>query len=139
MKMVFLPKIIVNEREVHITNLNFSELIVKNEAIQILYASIANSVYYFCWKGENEKYNLENKIALKELNQDRKGAYSGCIDVKDKYLLMGSGNDDFIGEYENLEFSKTWFFDGKKTIEKYFNNYLLFVIFGGNRVFFANI
>ena len=43
---------------------------------------------------------------------------------------MGSGNDDFIGENENLEFSKTWFFDGKKTIEKYFNNYLLFVIFG---------
>ena len=132
MKMIYLPKIIVNEREVHITNLNFSELIVNNEAIQILYASTANSVYYFCWKGENEKfyYNLENKIILKELNQDRKGAYSGCIDVKDKFLLMGSSNDDFIGEYENLEFSKTWFFDGKKTIVKYFNDYLLFVIFG---------
>ena len=132
MKMIYLPKIIVNEREVHITNLNFAELIVKNEAIQILYASTANSVYYFCWKGDDEKsyYSLENKIILKELNQDRKGAYSGCIDVKDKFLLMGSSNDDFIGEYENLEFSKTWFFDGKKTIVKYYNDYLLFVIFG---------
>ena len=132
MKMIYLPKIIVNEREAHITNLNFAELNVKNESFQILYATTANSVYYFCWKGENERYyyNLENKIILKELNQDRKGAYSGCIDVKNKYLLMGSSNDDFIGEYENLEFSKTWFFDGKKTIVKYFHNYLLFVIFG---------
>ena len=131
MKMIYLPKIIVNEREVHITNLNFAELSVKNEFIQILYASTANSVYYFYWKSEYEKnYGLENKILLKELNQDRKGAYSGCIDVKNKFLLMGSSNDDFIGEYENLEFSKTWFFDGKKTIVKYFNDYLLFVIFG---------
>ena len=131
-KMIYLPKIIVNEREVHITNLNFSKLNVKNEIIQILYASTANSIYYFCWKNENEKFysNLENKIILKELNQDRKGAYSGCIDVKNKFLLMGSSNDDFIGEYENLEFSKTWFFDGKKTIVKYFHDYLLFVIFG---------
>ena len=100
--------------------------------MQILYATTANSVYYFSWKKEDEKYyyNLENKIILKELNQDKKGAYSGCIDVRSKYLLMGSSNDDFIGEYENLEFSKTWFFDGKKTIVKYFNEYLLFVIFG---------
>ena len=132
MKMIYLPKILVNEREAHITNLNFAELNVKNESLQILYATTANSVYYFSWKKEDEKYyyNLENKIILKELNQDKKGAYSGCIDVKSKYLLMGSSNDDFIGEYENLEFSKTWFFDGKKTIVKYFNEYLLFVIFG---------
>ena len=132
MKMIYLPKILVNEREAHITNLNFAELNVKNESLQILYATTANSVYYFSWKKEDEKYyyNLENKIILKELNQDKKGAYSGCIDVRSKYLLMGSSNDDFIGEYENLEFSKTWFFDGKKTIVKYFNEYLLFVIFG---------
>ena len=129
MKMIYLPKIIVNEREAHITNLNFAELLVKNETIQILYGITANSVYYYCWKSESEKYSLENKIILNELNQDKKGAYSGCIDVKNKYLLMGSSNDDFI-EYKNLEFSKTWFFDGKKTIVKYFNEYLLFVIFG---------
>ena len=130
MKIIYLPKIIVNEREVHITNLNFAELNVKNEFLQILYATTANSVYYFSWKGVDEKSNLENKIILKELNQDKKGAYSGCIDVKDKHLLMGSSNDDFIGEYDNLEFSKTWFFDGKKTIVKYFEEYLMFVIFG---------
>ena len=130
MKIIYLPKIIVNEREAHITNLNFAELNVKNEFLQILYATTANSVYYFSWKGVDEKSNLENKIILKELNQDKKGAYSGCIDVKDKYLLMGSSNDDFIGEYDNLEFSKTWFFDGKKTIVKYFEEYLMFVIFG---------
>ena len=130
MKMIYLPKIIVNDREAHITNLSFAELSVKNETIQILYATTANSVYYYCWKSESEKYSLENKVVLNELNQDKKGAYSGCIDVKDKYLLMGSSNDDFIGEYENLEFSKTWFFDGKKTIVKYFKDYLLFVIFG---------
>jgi hypothetical protein len=98
---------------------------------RILYASTANSVYYYVWKYETEKYsNAESKIQLVELNQDGKGAYSGCIAVKDKYLLMGSSNDDFIGEYDNLEFSKTWFFDGKKTIVKYFNDYIIFVIFG---------
>ena len=130
MKIIFLPKIIVNDREVHVTNLAFTELKAKNEFLQILYATTANSVYYFCWKGENEKYNLENKITLNELNHEKKGAYSGCIDVKHKYLLMGSSTDDFIGEYDNLELNQTWFFEGKKTIVKYFNNYLMFVIFG---------
>ena len=131
MKMIYLPKIMVNDREAHITNLDFADLFIKNEMKRILYASTANSVYYYIWKYETEKYSTaENKIQLKELNQDGKGAYSGCIAVKDKYLLMGSSNDDFIGEYDNLEFGKTWFFDGKKTIFKYFNEYIIFVIFG---------
>jgi len=131
MKMIYLPKIIVNDREAHITNLDFADLFIKNEMKRILYASTANSVYYYVWKYENEKYSTaENKIQLRELNQDGKGAYSGCIDVNDKYLLMGSSNDDFIGEYDNLEFGKTWFFDGKKTIVQYFNDYIIFVIFG---------
>ena len=43
---------------------------------------------------------------------------------------MGSSSDDYIGEYDNLEFSKTWFFEGKKTIVKYYNDYIVFVIFG---------
>ena len=77
MKIIYLPKIIVNDREVHITNLNFAELNVKNEFLQILYATTANSVYYFSWKGVDKKSNLENKIILKELKQDKKGAYSG--------------------------------------------------------------
>ena len=131
MKMIYLPKIMVKDREAHITNLDFADLLIKNEMKRILYASTANSVYYYVWKYETEKYsNAESKIQLKELNQDGKGAYSGCIAVKDKYLLMGSSNDDFIGEYDNLEFGKTWFFDGKKTIVKYFNDYIIFVIFG---------
>ena len=131
MKMIYLPKIIVKDREAHITNLDFADLFIKNEMKRILYASTANSVYYYVWKYETEKNSTaENKIQLKELNQDGKGAYSGCIAVKDKYLLMGSSNDDFIGEYDNLEFGKTWFFDGKKTIVKYFKDYIIFVIFG---------
>ena len=133
MKMIYLPKIIVKDREAHITNLDFADLFIKNEMKRILYASTANSVYYYVWKYETDKNSTaENKIQLKELNQDGKGAYSGCIAVKDKYLLMGSSNDDFIGEYDNLEFGKTWFFDGKKTIVKYFNDYIIFNIFGEN-------
>ena len=131
MKMIYLPKIIVKDREAHITNLNFADLLINNEIKRILYASTANSVYYFEWKYDTEKNsNPESKIILNELNQDGKGAYSGCIDVKNSNLLMGSSNDDFIGEYDNLEFGKTWFFDGKKTIVQYFNNYILFVVFG---------
>ena len=131
MKMIYLPKIIVKDREAHITNLNFAKLEINKEMKRILYASTANSVYYYEWKYETEKNsNAENKIVLKELAQDGKGAYSGCIDVKNTTLLMGSSNDDFIGEYDNLEFGKTWFFVGKKTIVKYFNDYILFVIFG---------
>ena len=131
MKMIYLPKIIVNDREVHITNLDFADLCIKNEMKRILYASTANSVYYYVWKYENEKNSTaENKIQLKELTQDGKGAYSGCITVKGKYLLMGSSNDDCIIEYDNLDFGKTWFFDKKKIIVKYFNDYIMFVIFG---------
>ena len=131
MKMIYLPKIIVKDREAHITNLNFANLEINQEMKRILYASTANSVYYYEWKYETEKNsNAENKTVLKELTQDGKGAYSGCIDVKNTNLLMGSSNDDFIGEYDNLEFGKTWFFVGKKTIVKYFNDYILFVTFG---------
>ena len=130
-KMIYLPKIIVKDREAHITNLDFADLLIKNEMRRILYASTANSVYYYVWKYENDKNtNAESKIQLKELTEDGKGAYSGCIDVKGTNLLMGSSNDDFIGEYDNLDFGKTWFFDGKKTIVKYFNEYIVFVIFG---------
>ena len=131
MKMIYLPKILVKDREPHITNLDFAEIIVKNELKRILYATTANSVYYYEWKLDNDKHsNAENKIKLVELNQDGKGAYSGCVAVKNKSLLMGSSYDDFIAEFDNLEFGKTWFFDGKKTIVKYYKDYILFVIFG---------
>ena len=46
-------------------------------------------------------------------------------------MLLASSNNDFIIEYENLEFGKTWFFEGNKLCLKYFkNNYFIFVING---------
>ena len=131
MKMIYLPIIMVNDREVHITNLAFTTLLIKNEMKRILYASTANSIYYYIWKYENEKYsNAEKNITVKELNQDGRGSYSGCISVKGKYLLMGTSTDDFIGEYEDLKMVNFWYFDKKKTIVKYFNDYIMFVIYG---------
>ena len=55
-KMRFLPKIIPKDREIYITNLELTELINKKEnKKRILYASTANSVYYYEWK-----YVMEN-------------------------------------------------------------------------------
>ena len=131
MKMIILPIIMVNDREVHITNLEFTTIYIKNELKRLLYASSANSIYYYYWKYDNDKYSMaECKSTVKELNQDGKGSYSGCIDVKGQYLLMGSSSDDYIGEYDNLKFVNLWYFDKKKTIVKYFNDYIMFVIYG---------
>jgi hypothetical protein len=129
--IIILPKIKYGEREINITNLEFSVLKNQNEKNRILYATTGNSIYYYIWKYSNDKNsNEENNIILKELNQERIGAYTGCISVKGNSLLVGASNDNFIGEYNNLEFGKTWFFDGKKTYVDYFNDYILFVIFG---------
>ena len=44
-------------------------------------------------------------------------------------MLLASSNNDFIIEYENLDFGKTWFFEGNKNCIKYFkDNYFLFVV-----------
>ena len=130
MKMRFLPKIIPRDREIHITNLEFSEMYLNNEPKRILYASTASAVYYYEWKYETERgSNSENFIELKELVQDGKGAYRSCISVKDNLMLLASSNNDFIIEYENLEFGKTWFFEGNKDCIKYFkDNYFIFVV-----------
>ena len=129
--MIYLPKIRYGEREVNITNLEFAILNIQNEMKRVLYATTGNSIYYYIWKYETENTsNSENNIMLRELSQERIGAYSGCISVKGSSLLIGSSNDDFIGEYNNLEFGKTWFFDGKKTFIDYYNDYILFAIFG---------
>ena len=129
--MIKLPKIMYGEREVSITNLEFAILNIQNEMKRVLYATTGNSIYYYIWKYETEKNsNPEKNIELRELSQERIGAYGGCIAVKGSALLIGSSNDDFIGEYNNLEFGKTWFFDGKKTFIDYYNDYILFVIFG---------
>ena len=131
-KIIFLPKIIPKDREIHITNLEFAEMYINNEPKRILYASTASAVYYYEWIYENKKgSNAENDIELKELVQDGKGAYRSCICVKDNLMLLASSNNDFIIEYENLEFGKTWFFEGNKLCLEYFkNNYFIFVING---------
>ena len=129
--LIYLPKIMFGEKEVNITNLEFAVLKIQNEKNRILYATTGNSIYYYIWKYSIDKNsNAERNIILKELNQERIGAYNGCIAVKENSLLVAASNDNFIGEYQNLEFGKTWFFDGKKTYVDYFNDYILFVIFG---------
>ena len=72
----------------------------------------------------------EDNILLKILNPGGPGGYIGCIYIKQKYLLLGSANNDFICEFENLEISKTWFFEGKKTNIYYFKDYILFAVSG---------
>ena len=131
-KVRFLPKIIPKDREIHITNLEFLEMYINNEPKRILYASTASAVYYYEWKYDTKRgSNPENDIELKELVQDGKGAYRSCISIKNNLMLLASSNNDFIIEYENLEFGKTWFFEGNKLCLKYFkNNYFIFVING---------
>ena len=132
MKMIFLPKIIPKDREIHITNLEFSEMMINNAPKRILFASTATAVYYYEWNYETKRGSSpENNIELKELVQDGKGAYKNCISVKDNLMLLASSNNDFIIEYENMEFGKTWFFEGNKLCLKYFkDNYFIFVING---------
>ena len=130
-KMIFLQKIMYGDREVNITNLAFTILNLQNEMTRILYATTGNLICYYIWKDDIDKgNNLENNIQLRELSQERIGVDSGCISVKGSSLLIGSKNGNFIGEYNYLEFGKTWFFDGQKTYVDYFNEYILFVIFG---------
>ena len=129
-KMIYLPKINIREKG-HVTNLFFTKVNQFNNIKNILYASTSKIIYYYEWKNKTGFFaNEEKYIKLKILNPGGPGGYNGCIDVKDKYLLMGSSNDDFICEFENLEISKTWFFEGKKTNVYYFKDYILFVISG---------
>ena len=130
-KMMFLPKINTKDK-CHITNLFFTQIYGFKNSKRILYATTSKIIYYYEWN--IEKANLfideENNIKLKTLNPGGPGAYNGCVDIREKYLLMGSSKDDFICEFENLEISKTWFFEGKKTNVYYFKDYLLFAVSG---------
>ena len=129
-KMMYLPIINIREKG-HVTNLFFTRINHFNNIKNILYASTSKIIYYYEWKNKSGFFaNEEKNIKLKTLNPGGPGGYNGCIDVKDKYLLMGSANDDFICEFENLEISKTWFFEGKKTNVYYFKDYILFVLSG---------
>ena len=129
-KMIFMPKINTRDKG-HITNLFFTQINKFNTTKRILYASTSKIIYYYEWNTKSTFFSSEeNSIKLKVLNPGGPGGYSGCIDVKQKYLLMGSANDDFICEFENLEISKTWFFEGKKTHVFYFKDYILFGVSG---------
>lgn len=130
-KLIELPQIILDDKLANITNLEFTDLNIINENKKVLYATTGKSIYYYIWNNEMEKNSKgEENILLKPLNIDGVGAVNGCIAVKGEYLLIGSSNDDFIGEYKNLEFGKTWFFEGKKAIVSYFKDYILFINFG---------
>ena len=129
-KMVFMPKINTRDKG-HVTNLFFTQVNIFNTIKRILYASTSKIVYYYEWNTKSSFFSSEeSNIRLKVLNPGGPGGYSGCIDFKQKYLLLGSANDDFICEFDNLEISKTWFFEGKKTHVFYFKDYILFGVVG---------
>ena len=127
-KVKYLPQINFREKG-HITNLFFSKVKIFRSIKNILYASTSKIIYYFEWDNKN---NSEEKIELKILNINGPGSYNGCIDVKDKYFIMGSSNDDFIYEYENLEIRKNLPFKGKKMIINYFKEYITIVMVDEN-------
>ena len=118
-KMIYLPKI--NSRD-HITNLCFAKLMIYHKVKNVLYASTSKLIYFYEW--ENKK-DGEKDIELKILNNNGPGSYNGCMDVKGRNFLMGSSNDDFIYEYENLELRKTLPFKGKKMHLFYFKDYMV--------------
>ena len=133
-KMIILPKINVSIKG-HVTNLFFAQINLFNKTKRILYASTSKIIYYYEWnyKSNSNFFNEEeNNIKLKVLNPGGPGGYSGCIDIKQNHLLLGSSNDDYICEFDKLEISKTWFFEGKKTNIYYFKDYLLFAVSGEN-------
>ena len=127
-KVSYLPKINFREKG-HITNLYFSKIKIFHKVKNILYASTSKIIFYYKW---DNKYNTENNIELNILNENGPGCYNGCIDVKDKYLIIGSSNDDFIYEYENLEIRKNLPFKGKKINIYYFKEYITIVIIDEN-------
>ena len=130
-KMRFLPKIIPKDREIYLTNLELTELVRKRDIKKrILYASTANSIYYYEWKYETENSSSsDSHIKLRTLIEDGKGAYNSCLNSKDNYLLLASSNDNYILEYKNLNLENSWYFEGNKIFIKYFKDYILFVIY----------
>ena len=130
-KMRFLPKIIPKDREIYITNLELTELISKKEnKKRILYASTANSIYYYEWKYVMENNSSsDNHIKLKTLVEDGKGAYNSCLSSKDNFLLIASSNDNYILEYKNLNLNNSYYFEGNKIFINYFKHYILFIIY----------
>ena len=127
-KLMYLPQI--NSREKgHITNLLFSKINIFYNIKNILYACTSKIIYFYEWEN---KQGSEKNIELKTLNINGPGSYNGCVDSKGKYFLMGSANNDFIYEYENLEIRKTLPFKGKKTNILYLKDYLVIALIDDN-------
>ena len=130
-RMEFLPKIIPKNREIFISNIEFASFLSKkNINKKILYASTANSIYYYEWKSESSK-NKNNKendnIKLKTLVEDGKGAYNSCLNSKNNLLLIALTNDSYILEYKNLNLENSWYFEGNKIFVSYFKEYILLI------------
>ena len=130
-RMEFLPKIIPKNREIFISNIEFASFLnKKNINKKILYASTANSIYYYEWKSESSK-NKNNKendnIKLKTLVEDGKGAYNSCLNSKNNLLLIALTNDSYILEYKNLNLENSWYFEGNKIFVSYFKEYILLI------------
>ena len=129
-RMEFLPKIIPKNREIFISNIEFASFTnKKNISKKILYASTANSIYYYEWKAElnNNQANENGNIKLKTLIEDGKGAYNSCLNSKENLLLIALTNDNYILEYKNLSLENSWYFEGNKIFVSYFKEYILLI------------
>ena len=119
-KEIKIRKLIKREKNSHLTNLAFANVLNLN----ILYASTSESIYY---------YKLDNKTFKDELielnNEEGGGAYSGCMATKENNLIVGSNIDKYITEYTDLERGASWFFEGKKGFVRYYKNYIMFVTY----------
>ena len=93
--------------------------------MNILYASTSKIIYFYEWKNI---FNENDEIKLNTLNENGPGSYNGCIDVKGNLFIMGSSNEDFIYEYENLEIKKNLPFKGKKFNVYYFKEYIVIAL-----------
>ena len=130
--MEFLPKIIPKDREIYITNLQFSEFNSNsdgNSHRKILYASTANNIYYYEWKknAKNMGNNYDYQIKLKILIEDCNGVFNSCLNCKNDNLLISLSNDNYILEYQNLSLKNSYYFEGNKIYVSYFKDYILLI------------
>ena len=128
-RMEFLPKIIPKNREIFISNIEFTSYINKNNLNKIiLYASTSSSVYYYQWKEEinSSRANENRNIKLKTLIED-KGAYNSCLNSNNNFLIIALTNDNYLLEYRNLTLENSYYFEGNKIFINYFKEYILLI------------
>ena len=128
-RMEFLPKIIPKNREIFISNIEFTSYISKNNLNKIiLYASTSSSVYYYQWKEEinSSRANENRNIKLKTLIED-KGAYNSCLNSNNNFLIIALTNDNYLLEYKNLTLENSYYFEGNKIFINYFKEYILLI------------